>query len=84
MQIALVRVSSLFMIQIFSQFVSRKTILLTFLETFLITLAVIAGAKLRFWNDPSEFSTYCEFPDFILKVLALVIALQLSFYYGNL
>lgn len=72
------------MIQIFSQFVSRKTLILTFLETFLITMAVTAGAKLRFWNDPSEFSTYCEFPNFILKVLVLIITMQLSFYYGDL
>ena len=83
-QIAFIPHRSLLMVQIFSQFVSRKTILLTVLETFLITLAVVAGAKLRFWNDPSEFSAYCQFPDFLLQVLALVIALQLSFYYGNL
>jgi sugar transferase (PEP-CTERM system associated) len=83
-QIALAQVNSHFMVQIFSQYVSRKTLLLTFLETCLITLAVIAGAKLRFWNDPSEFSAYCQFPDFLVQVLALVLALQLSFYYGNL
>jgi sugar transferase (PEP-CTERM system associated) len=72
------------MVQIFSQYVSRKTILLTVLETLLITLAVIAGAKLRFWNDPSEFDAYFQFPDFAVQVVALVVALQLSFYYGNL
>jgi sugar transferase (PEP-CTERM system associated) len=72
------------MVQIFSQYVSRKTILLTVLETVLITLAVIAGAKLRFWNSPSEFDAYFQFPDFALQVAAFVMALQISFYYGNL
>src|SRR5262249_133080 len=72
------------MIQIFSQYVPRKTILLLVLETILISVAVVCGARLRFWNNPVEFHTYVQFPDFLLQLVVMIGALQISFYYSDL
>ena len=72
------------MVKIFSQYVSRKTILLSMMETVLIVLAVLVGAKLRFWNSPAEFETYIQFPDFGLQLAVMIAAFQVSFYHSNL
>jgi sugar transferase (PEP-CTERM system associated) len=72
------------MVQIFSQYVSRKTLLLSLVELLLIVVAVICGAKLRFWNEPAEFDSYFRFPTFPLQLITLIAAMELSFYYSNL
>lgn len=72
------------MVKIFSQFVSRKTLLISVTETALITLAVIVGAKIRFWDSAPDFQHYFKFPDFFLQLLVLLVAMQASFYYSDL
>ncbi len=72
------------MIQIFSQYVSRKILLMSITETAFIVLAVVISARIRFWSVPAELQSYFEFPDFALQLLVLVLVLQASFYYADL
>ena len=60
------------MIEIFSQYRPLKTLLLSLLEAFLVALAVICGAKLRFWNDPAEFEAYVQLPGFAFQLLPVI------------
>lgn len=72
------------MIRIFNQYVSIKSLLLTFVEDVLIVCSVIFAVRLRFWNNPEEFRSYIALPDFGLQVLVILAAFQISFYYMNL
>src|SRR5882724_5406107 len=72
------------MVQIFSRYVSPRTALLACLEGCCIALAVICGAGLRFWQDPMEFQSYVERPDFLVQLLIVVAIFQLCFNLSNL
>ena len=72
------------MIQIFSQYFAVKTLLLAVLETLIVALAVVCGAKLRFWNDPSEFETYIQLPNFALLLIPVIGVFQVTFHYAEL
>jgi sugar transferase (PEP-CTERM system associated) len=70
------------MLRIFNQYVSVKSLLLMFIESCLIVLSLICAVKLRFWNDPTEFSNYVAFPDFVSQI-AIVVAVCLACFYFN-
>ena len=72
------------MVQIFSQYIPIKTLLLSLLEAFLVALAVVCGAKLRFWNDPTEFEAYVQLPGFAFQLLPVISIFQITFYYSDL
>jgi sugar transferase (PEP-CTERM system associated) len=72
------------MVQVFSQYIPIKTLLLSLLETFLVALAVVCGAKLRFWNDPAEFEAYVQLPGFAFQLLPVIGIFQIAFHYGDL
>jgi len=72
------------MTQIFSQYVSRKAMALIALEGVLIAAALTFGVKLRFWNDPASFEFYTMLPDFAIQALAVMLCVQISFYYYEL
>jgi len=72
------------MIRVFSQYISPKSIALVILEGALMALALVCGARLRFWDNTSGFSSYVAFPDFALQTLAFVGILQICFYYHDL
>ncbi len=72
------------MVQIFSQYVSRKAVVLIALEGGLIAAALTFGVKLRFWNDPASFEFYTMLPDFAIQALAVMLCIQVSFYYYEL
>src|SRR5512134_2085185 len=72
------------MTQIFSQYVSRKAMALIVLEGVLIAAALTFGVKLRFWNDPAGFEFYTMLPDFAIQALAVMLCVQISFYYYEL
>ena len=60
------------MIRIFNQYVSIKSLLLTFVEDVLIVCSVIFAVRLRFWNNPEEFRSYIALPNFGLQVLVIL------------
>jgi sugar transferase (PEP-CTERM system associated) len=70
------------MIRIFSQYVSLKSLLLMVLESCLIVLSLVCAVKLRFWNNPTEYSLYVAFPDFAGQI-AIVVAVCLACFYFN-
>src|SRR5690348_4567394 len=70
------------MIRIFSQYVSLKSVLLMLLESCLIALSLVCAVKLRFWNNPTEYSLYVAFPDFAGQI-AIVVAVCLTCFYFN-
>lgn len=72
------------MIRILNQYVSPKSLLLMFTEGALIVLAVLCGARLRFWNSPDEMESLIRFPDIVWQALVIVIIVQLCFYYSDL
>lgn len=72
------------MVQVLSQYVSRKAMLLVTAEGILIAAALLFGVKLRFWSDPGAFAFYTMLPDFAVQVLAVMICFQVSFYYNEL
>jgi sugar transferase (PEP-CTERM system associated) len=72
------------MVQIFSQYIPLKTLLLSLVEAFLVALAVVCGAKLRFWNDPIEFEAYVQLPGFAFQLLPVIGVFQIAFHYGDL
>ena len=53
-------------------------------EAFLVVLSLICAAKLRFWNDPQEFSLYVTFPDFAMQSVIVVVVCLVCFYYNDL
>lgn len=72
------------MIQIFSQYIPIKTILLALLEMVLVAAAVVCGAKLRFWNNAEEFNAYIQLPGFALQLLPVIGVFQVAFHYSDL
>lgn len=72
------------MIRIFSQYVSPKSLLLMAIESLLMSLALVCGVLVRFWNEPLEFDSYFQFPDFALQVVIFVTIFQICFYYSDL
>ena len=72
------------MVQIFSQYIPIKTLLLSLLEILLVALAVLCGARLRFWNDPSEFEAYVQLPGFAWQLLPVIGIFQATFHYSDL
>lgn len=72
------------MIRVFSQDVSVKSLLLVLGESIVIVLSVILGARLRFWNDPVEFSIYAESGNFLLQILTVLVVLEACCYYNDL
>ena len=72
------------MFRIFSQYVSRKTLLFLIADAALITAAIVAGFKLRYFNNPESFRFYTALPDFGYRVLAIIICFQLCSYYNEL
>ena len=72
------------MIRVFSQYVSPRSILLMMLEGLVITLALVCGARLRFWDSDAGFLAYVGVSDFLIQLAAFVVILQVSFYYCNL
>src|SRR4051794_7020994 len=72
------------MVQIFSQYIPIKRLLLSLLEIFLVGFAVVCGAKLRFWRDPAEFEACVQLPGFALQLLPVIGIFQIAFHYGDL
>jgi sugar transferase (PEP-CTERM system associated) len=72
------------MIRVFSQYVSLKSILLIAVESVVIVMSLVLGAKLRFWNDPAEFLLYADSGTFLLQVLTVLIVLETCCYYNDL
>jgi sugar transferase (PEP-CTERM system associated) len=72
------------MVQVFSQYVSAKCLLLILLEDALLIVALVSGAKLRFWSEPDRFLSYTQLPDFAWQALLFVVVFQICFYYGDL
>src|SRR5690348_1310477 len=71
------------MIRIFSQYVSPKSFLLIGLETVLIALSLLIGARLRYFHQADQFSTSIQWPAFGFQVLVIVVVLQVCFYYSD-
>jgi sugar transferase (PEP-CTERM system associated) len=72
------------MIRIFSQYVSPKSLMLMAIESLLISLALVCGVFVRFWDNPLEFDSYIQFPDFGVQIVIFVIIFQICFYYSDL
>src|ERR1041385_875320 len=72
------------MIRVFSQYVSPKSLILLLLEGGLITLALLCGVWIRFWNSSSDFDAYIGLPNFTLQAFFFVLTLQVCFYYCDL
>jgi sugar transferase (PEP-CTERM system associated) len=72
------------MIRLFNQYVSPKTLLLVGLETVLISLSLLCAARLRFWNDASEFQACIDMPRFAWQLLVVVAAFQSCLYLNAL
>jgi sugar transferase (PEP-CTERM system associated) len=72
------------MICVFSQYVSLKSILLIAVESVVIAMSLVLGAKLRFWNDPAQFIIYADSESFLLQVLTVLIVLETCCYYNDL
>ncbi len=72
------------MIRIFSQYVSPKSLMLMAMESLLISLALLCGVFVRFWDNPLEFDSYIQFPDFGVQVVIFVIIFQICIYYSDL
>jgi sugar transferase (PEP-CTERM system associated) len=72
------------MVRIFNQYVSPKILLLMFVEGLLLVAALVCAVKLRFWNDPAEFSAYVAFPDFAVQSAIVVVVCLACFYYNDL
>jgi sugar transferase (PEP-CTERM system associated) len=72
------------MIRIFSQYVSPKCLMLMAMESLLISLALLCGVFVRFWDNPLEFDSYVQFPDFGAQIVIFVIIFQICIYYSDL
>ena len=72
------------MIRIFSQYVSPKSLLLMAMESLLMSLALVCGVFVRFWDSPQDFDTFIQFPDFAIQVIIFVTIFQICFYYSDL
>src|SRR4051794_30904409 len=72
------------MIRVFNQYISPKSFVLLLLEGALISLALLFGVCIRFWNDSSAIDAYLTVPGFFLQAGVFVVTLQLCFYYCDL
>jgi sugar transferase (PEP-CTERM system associated) len=72
------------MIRVFNQYVSPKSFILLLLEGGLITLALLCGVWIRFWNSSADFTAYIELPNFTAQAIFFVLTLQICFYYCDL
>jgi sugar transferase (PEP-CTERM system associated) len=54
------------------------------MESLLISLALVCGVFVRFWNEPLEFDSFIQFPDFGVQVVIFVIIFQICIYYSDL
>src|SRR5689334_4191178 len=72
------------MIRVFNQYISPKTIILLLLEGGLITLALLCGVWIRFWNNSSDLTAYLTLSNFTLQAVVFVTTLQVCFYYCDL
>jgi sugar transferase (PEP-CTERM system associated) len=72
------------MIRVFSQYVSLKSFLLIVIESFVIVMSLVLGARLRFWNDSAEFLIYAGSGSFLIQVATVLIVLETCCYYNNL
>src|SRR6185312_6719883 len=72
------------MIRVFNQYISPKSIVLLLLEGGLITLALLCGVWIRFWNNTSDFTAYITLPNFTTQAIFFVVTLQICFYYCDL
>ena len=72
------------MIRVFSQYISPKSLVLMFLESGLIMLALLCGIRLRAWDAASTFFTYVADPGFPLQAALFVGIFQVCFYYCDL
>jgi len=72
------------MIRVFSQYVSLKSFLLIVIESFVIVMSLVLGARLRFWNDSAEFLIYAGSGSFLVQVATVLIVLETCCYYNNL
>jgi sugar transferase (PEP-CTERM system associated) len=72
------------MFQIFNQYVSAKTVLLMVAESGVIALSLLCAVKLRFWNDPFEYSLYLSLPDFAVQSAVIVVVCLTCFYFNEL
>src|SRR5581483_5684458 len=68
----------------FYPYVSPKSLLLVVLETGLVLLGLLCGARLRFWGDPAEFETYIQAPQFVFQMAIFAFTMLTCFYYGDL
>jgi len=59
-------------------------VVLIALEGCLIAAALTFGVKLCFWNDQASFEFYTMLPDFAIQALAVMLCIQISFYYYDL
>lgn len=70
--------------RIANQEVSFKSLLLVTTEAMLILLALVVGARLRFWNDWEGFATYTARPSFGWSAFVILVTFQACFYYNDL
>ncbi len=72
------------MVRVFNQYVSIKTILLIPIESILIVLSVVLGAKLRLWNQPNEFLLHIRSEQFLLEAFIVLLVVGTCCYYNDL
>jgi sugar transferase (PEP-CTERM system associated) len=71
-------------IRVFDRYISRKSVTLAVVESGLIALALLCGARLRFWQNDLGFQTYITGPEFLSQALTFVAIVQICFYYCDL
>lgn len=54
------------------------------LESMLILISLLVGAKLRFWGDSDAFELYTGSPGFVVQSLVVVVVLGTCSYYNEL
>ena len=72
------------MLQVFSQYVSRKAFLLMAADAGLMTLSVLAGVWIRHWDDPGMRAFEMALPNFAYRAAAIVLCFGLCAYYNEL
>jgi sugar transferase (PEP-CTERM system associated) len=72
------------MIVVFNRYTSLRALLLAAIECILIILCLLAGAKLRFWQDSAAFDTYVYSSAFVFQALAILVVMMMCFYYNDL
>ena len=72
------------MIRVFNQYISVKSVLLMGLESVLIVMSFLAGAKLHFWHEPAGFLLYTRTPGFLLQIFTVLMVLETCCYYNDL